>query len=370
MTVRDNDALGGQTAVDAMLATVTTSAGPFKVTSQSIENQIIWSPGSVETITWNVAGTDANGIDESTVNILLSTDGGITYDTVLAANTPNDGTEDILVPNVDATECRIMIEAVNNIFFNINEAFFAIGNYVYGDLCEDYTIGFNSTVPENSNSYNPFSFQINDNVEIEDLNFNVNISGFEDNSSITYGFSPPFGGFYELAVYPCPGTTGINLTFDDEGNPIDCSNLDSGENVIPEDALSIVDGENAQGNWTFWITDVNENGITSDINSITLNICSTGLIPSLSVQNNSLEDFKIYPNPSEGQFTISGLNTNGENISIEVYDLQGRLVLKKNYNDNGSDFAKTINLNQNSSGIYLLKLTQGQNSEVKKLIVR
>ncbi len=370
LTVRDNDILGGQTAVNAMLATVTTNAGPFKVTSQTQENQIIWTPGSTETITWNVAGTDANGIDESTVNILLSTDGGLTYDTVLAANTPNDGSEDIIVPNIDATQCRIMIEAVNNIFFNINEAFFAIGNYTYGEVCEDYVIDFNVAIPENAGSYNQFPFQINDSVEIEDLNFNVNITGAENNGSITFAFTPPSGGFNELGVYLCSGTSGLDLTFDDEGNPIDCNNIDSGESVIPEDPLSIVDGENAQGNWTFWITDVDEDGVESNLDSITLNICTTGLVPNLSTEENVLEDFMIYPNPGEGQFTISGLNLEQGNINVEVYDLNGRLILKEKYDNNDSDLKKAFKLNPSNPGLYLVKVHQGRYSAVKKLIVR
>ena len=84
-------------------------------------------------------------------------------------------------------------------------------------------------------------------MEITDLDFNVNISGVEDNSAITFGYSAPFGEFSVLALYPCPGTNGLNLTYDDEGNPVDCSNLNTGGHVFPEDLLSVADGENAFG---------------------------------------------------------------------------------------------------------------------------
>jgi len=367
LTVRDNDAAGGQTAVDAMTATVTTQAGPFEVTSQNTPNQIIWSPGTTELITWNVAGTDSNGINETNVNIILSTDEGLTYDTVLAANTPNDGVENIIVPNLDATKCRIMIEAVDNIFFNINEAFFAIGNYTYGDVCEDFVFDQNTVIPENASSYNAIPFQIDDTLEIDDLNVNVSISGVEDNGSITFGYSPPVGGFYELGVYPCPGTSGLNLTFDDEGNSIDCTNLNSGDNVIPVDPLSILDGENAQGNWTFWITDVNENGITSSIDSFTLSICNLGLVPTLSTEEVTFEEFSIYPNPSIDRFKIRVNTTSTEDISIELFDLLGRRV-KQNRFAGQASFSQTINTTELSSGIYLVKVNQGQRSATKKLI--
>jgi subtilisin-like proprotein convertase family protein len=369
LTVRDNDANGGQTAVDAMLANVTTLAGPFEVTSQSTPNQIIWTPGTTETITWNVAGTDANGIDEAFVNILLSTDEGLTFDTVLASNTPNDGVEDIIVPNIDATKCRIMIEAVNNIFFNINEAYFAIGNYSYGEVCEDYTFNPNTFIIENASSYNAIPFQITDSVEIQDLNFNVNISGAENNGFLTYGFSPPSGGFYVLGVYPCPGTNGINLTFDDEGNPIDCSDLSSGANVLPSDPLSVVDGENAQGNWTFWITDVNEDGVTSDINSFTLNICSIGLVPNLSVEENTIKEVSIYPNPNYGTINLSLNSSSTEDLNIEVFDLSGRRLKTISYAAQHI-FNKSINVTDLASGIYIVKVNQGNNSISKKLIIK
>jgi len=369
LTVRDNDASGGQTAVDAMKATVTTQAGPFEVTSQSTPNQIVWTPGTTETITWNVAGTTANGINEANVNILLSTDEGLTYTTVLAANTPNDGTEDILVPDVDATKCRIMIEAVNNIFFNINEAFFAIGNYAYNEVCEDYVFTPSTVIPENASSYNAIPFQIGDNLVIDDLNFNVNISGVEDNSALAFAFSPPSGGFFELAVFPCPGTTGINLTFDDEGNALDCSDLTSGAGTLPDDPLALVDGENAQGNWTFWITDVNENGTTSDINSFTLSICSIGLVPTLSNEENTLNDFTLYPNPSSGTFNL-GLNTafSGE-VNVELFDIAGRQVKQLTFvaEDSG---VQPIDVNGLSSGVYIVKVIQGNRSISKKLIMK
>jgi hypothetical protein len=56
----------------------------------------------------------------------LSTDGGQTFPTVLLASTPNDGSEAITVPNVSSAACRIKIEAVGNIFFDICNANFSI----------------------------------------------------------------------------------------------------------------------------------------------------------------------------------------------------------------------------------------------------
>ncbi|QYJ69231.1 zinc-dependent metalloprotease [Flavobacterium litorale] len=126
ITVRDNQMPnGGQTARENIFVNVVNGAGPFGVTSQS-NNGITWIGNETETITWDVAGTTANGVNTANVNIFLSTDGGLNFDTLLAENTPNDGAENITVPNVGAASCRIMVRAVGNIFYAVNDNAFAI----------------------------------------------------------------------------------------------------------------------------------------------------------------------------------------------------------------------------------------------------
>lgn len=69
----------------------------------------------------------------------------------------------------------------------------------------------------------------------------------------------------------------------------------------------------------------------------------------------------IYPNPSNGMFSISG-----ENIeSIEVYDITGKLVMQQNINASNA----TIDLTNKAKGVYTLKSYNGNNVSVNKLIV-
>lgn len=122
------DRRGGM--VDAgTTVTVNAAAGPFRLTAQdSLSPEASWAAGSSQLVTWDVAGTTAAPISAANVNIRLSTDGGLTFPVILAANTPNDGSETITVPNnTPATAtARIRIEAVGNIFFDINNVNFAI----------------------------------------------------------------------------------------------------------------------------------------------------------------------------------------------------------------------------------------------------
>jgi hypothetical protein len=130
VTVRDNNpyvagSTIGQTAFTDAVVTVTNTSGPFAVTSPN--TAISWSAGGTATVTWSVNGTNAGSVNCASVNILLSTDGGQTFPTVLAASTANDGSELITVPSTQGTTNRVKVEAVGNIFFDISNVNFTIG---------------------------------------------------------------------------------------------------------------------------------------------------------------------------------------------------------------------------------------------------
>jgi Metallo-peptidase family M12B Reprolysin-like/Secretion system C-terminal sorting domain/Fibronectin type III domain/Bacterial pre-peptidase C-terminal domain len=125
MTVRDNNPGGGNNASDDMIVTISSAAGPFAVTAPN--TAVSWNVSTSQTVTWSVNGSNAAPVNCANVKISLSTDGGLSFPTVLAASTPNDGTEIISVPNVNATTCRIKVEAVGNIFFDISNVNFTIG---------------------------------------------------------------------------------------------------------------------------------------------------------------------------------------------------------------------------------------------------
>lgn len=130
LTVRDNSPYNpgvtiGQTAFTDAVVTVTNTSGPFAVTSPN--TALTWDAGTNATVTWSVNGTNAGSVNCASVNILLSTDGGNTFTEVLAAATANDGSEVITVPSTLSNTCRIKVEAVGNIFFDISNTNFTIG---------------------------------------------------------------------------------------------------------------------------------------------------------------------------------------------------------------------------------------------------
>ena len=133
VTVRDNAPYTstaplkvGQTNFDDMLVSVNSIAGPFIVTSQNTSG-ISYLGNSSQTITWNVANTTAAPINTTNVKITFSSDNFLNSSIVLLATTPNNGSAVVTIPNgITSTNCRIKVEALGNVYFNVNTAKFAV----------------------------------------------------------------------------------------------------------------------------------------------------------------------------------------------------------------------------------------------------
>jgi type IX secretion system substrate protein len=75
-------------------------------------------------------------------------------------------------------------------------------------------------------------------------------------------------------------------------------------------------------------------------------------------------EFKIYPNPNNGQFTIE-LPSSG-NQQIEVTDLLGKQV----YSQTATQSTAQINLQGYPKGIYIVKVNSGEKTFVEKIVVQ
>jgi uncharacterized repeat protein (TIGR01451 family) len=122
VTARDNRAGGGGVNTSDMTVSVIGSAGPFMMTSHNGGGVL----SNLTTVTWNIAGTTAAPINAAGVNIWLSTNGGLTFPFLLATNTPNDGSQPIVLPNLNTSTARLKVAAAGNIFFDLGNANFTI----------------------------------------------------------------------------------------------------------------------------------------------------------------------------------------------------------------------------------------------------
>ena len=151
LTARDNRVGGGGRGTGTIAFGVDATAGPFLVTSPN--TNVTWNTPYPQTVTWNVANTNAATVNCATVDILLSTDGGNTFPTVLVSGTANDGSQQVTLPNVNSTTARIKVKAVGNIFFDISNTNFTMSTAT--------GIGNNTTAPLtfslSQNYPNPFN---------------------------------------------------------------------------------------------------------------------------------------------------------------------------------------------------------------------
>jgi subtilisin-like proprotein convertase family protein len=486
LTVRDNKPGGAANDFDDMVVSWSATAGPFLVTSQNATTT--WSPGNTETITWDVSGTDTGAINEQNVDILLSVDGGQTFTTVLASGVPNNGSYDVVVPNVLAESCRIMVQAASGTFFNINDVPFGIGyNTTPGDECNTYTFTLNQAITPNAAAFEFFDFNVTDFGTITDVNVKYDITTTALNDLHMAILSPSGTRAYLYAAGACgnDGSANMQVTFDDEASgPIVCgtnplTGTATTANIATPEPLSGMDGEEMNGTWSFMVANVGSTAMT--FNSVELEICIDGMtvtlapervnqevvtvdllssatiettdlkvtspntttttdivytiselptlgsvylngtalvlndtftqadvdagvvsytttsgvvntdgfrvdvddnnggdlpnllveieiVDALSTDDFALENsFSIYPNPNNGEFNVK-FKSASNNVTLELFDIRGRSIYTKGYNNSGA-FNETINLGNVQSGMYLLNVNDGSRTFTKKIIV-
>ena len=125
LTARDQRASGGGTVWEQLNMKVAANAGPFRVTSQT-SRATTYTSGEFVTVTWDVANTNVAPVNCQRVDILLSTNDGIDFPFVLVANTNNDGSEGVTLPNLESANARIMVRAADNIFYAMSTSRFSI----------------------------------------------------------------------------------------------------------------------------------------------------------------------------------------------------------------------------------------------------
>ncbi len=92
---------------------------------------------------------------------------------------------------------------------------------------------------------------------------------------------------------------------------------------------------------------------------------------SKAIQNaKPFENLNVAPNPTEDACTISYKSASKEPLQIKVYDMEGKTVLAENDTNASDQVNKTISLKGLGSGVYFVHITQGKQSEVRKVIVK
>ena len=203
-----------------------------------------------------------------------------------------------------------------------------------------------------------------DSVLIGDINISIDITHTWI-SDLTISLTSPEGTEVILFDGACGNADDIDVIFDDGGLIFGCAIFAPPAitgNLKPLNPLSPFISENSAGDWVLNIIDPFEldGGI---LNDFSIEFCATAGL--LSVAENQLERFDIFPNPAKDYFEFS-LQGQNDILNLSVYDLNGRVLLAQSFN---SQQRKIVNTAHLTTGIYFVELNNGTQRGVKKLII-
>lgn len=114
---------------------------------------------------------------------------------------------------------------------------------------------------------------------------------------------------------------------------------------------------------TYTVSDFCGNSISANRTVIVKDTPNTGLERNDVVAAN----ISVYPNPAKDVITISATDVKTLPLNIAVYDMIGREMLTRTYNDKNVN--ETININNLNNGVYFLVMKNAQGTHSVKFIV-
>jgi hypothetical protein len=98
----------------------------------------------------------------------------------------------------------------------------------------------------------------------------------------------------------------------------------------------------------------------------TINVTSS----VVSTESFELANFALYPNPSyTGNFTLKFETNSSAQVGVQLFDLQGRRILTREFTSDQTTFEESIPVGNLASGIYLVRVNQGNRSTTRNLII-
>ncbi len=366
-TVRDNEANGGCNDHADIAITTTTSAGPFVVNYPSATG-ITWQGNTTQTVTWSVANTNVAPVACANVDVMISTDGGATF-TVIANNVPNDGSQDVTVPNTATTNAIIMVICENGTFFDVSNNKFTI---TVGAPCNNPTLptlsGNTTICPGGSTTITVTAGTLNDATA---WNWTSGSCGGTNLGNGTSKVLTAPGTYFvrgqggcvsggacqsititQTAVNTATSVNGITITASQAGAQYQWVNCATGNSPIAG-ATAQSFTPSANGSYAVTVTASGCSATSSCVN-----------ITNLGIDDLNFEDVSIYPNPSNGKVTVS-FNKEVNLKSFVIRDVTGRMVREeKPQTTNGL----TFDISTEAHGVYFLNIEVGNSIQSFRLI--
>jgi subtilisin-like proprotein convertase family protein len=205
---------------------------------------------------------------------------------------------------------------------------------------------------------------VDESVLIGDINISLDLS-HTWLADLTISLTSPSGIEVVLMDGSCGESNDVDVVFDDSGLNFSCSAFGTAVNgtMKPLNLLSPFISETSGGDWVLKVVDgFDQDGGT--LNDFSIEFCATA--GSLSVADKQIDSFEIFPNPAKDYFEFS-LQGQNDTLNLNVYDLNGRVLIAESFNSQQRKIVNTANL---TTGIYFVELNSGTQRSVKKLIIK
>lgn len=181
----------------------------------------------------------------------------------------------------------------------------------------------------------------------------------DNNNTATYTYTN---------IHGCDSIITLNLTID----TINMSVTQNGDSLISNESVSgasyqWLDCNNSYAEIT---NDTNQLFVAQSNGSyavlISYNSCvdTSACYTTTNISKNSISDVVVYPNPTNGNFTIN-LDNNFSEVYIKITNISGQTIKNQQFNNTNKI---DIDFNNNASGIYFIEITAGDKKSNIKLI--
>ncbi len=95
-----------------------------------------------------------------------------------------------------------------------------------------------------------------------------------------------------------------------------------------------------------------------------------GIYPTSIEEHKANYELLIYPNPNNGMFTLRANTEKAGDLYVQIFNMNGQVVYMNRFSKNSGLSEFTIQLTDIKTGIYIMKVMNGQNFDIQRLIIK
>ena len=117
-------------------------------------------------------------------------------------------------------------------------------------------------------------------------------------------------------------------------------------------------------------TAIESSSSVSDQGAISIdNVRISNSFPVSINEVTTANSFQLFPNPTNGEFTLRGRDYTSSKLVLSVLDMNGRVIESRIVNPNLNSINERFDLSNQANGVYFISIRSERNVEVKKVVL-